>query len=92
MIENSVVQTVALIALFALIAAITPCAWRVWRGPSLADRLLAADLISTLMIGVIILLVLITGDTLLVDIGIALAAFSFISTLAVARFLAEGRG
>ena len=68
-----------------------PCVYRVFVGPSAADRLQAVDTITTLLVGIILLLAVTQQSAWLVDIGIALAAFSFISTLAVARYLSEGR-
>lgn len=74
-----------------LILLLLPCAYRVFIGPTPADRLQAVDTITTLLIGIIVVLALIQDSAWLVDIGIALAAFSFISTLALARYLSEGR-
>jgi len=37
------------------------------------------------------LLTLLQGSAMIIDVGIALAAFSFIATLAIARYLSEGR-
>ncbi|MEP7289373.1 MAG: monovalent cation/H+ antiporter complex subunit F [Chloroflexota bacterium] len=65
--------------------------YRIWRGPSPADRLQAADASSTLLIGIIIVLAVVQGTPALVDVGIALAALGFVGTLAVARYLAEGK-
>ena len=55
------------------------------------DRLQALDLLNTIFIGVIIVLGIVQENSQFIDIGIALAAFSFVSTLAIARFVSEGR-
>jgi multisubunit Na+/H+ antiporter MnhF subunit len=78
-------------ALAVIVLLLLPCLYRVFVGPSPADRLQAVDTITTLLIGIIILLALIQQSSLILDIGIALAAFSFIATLALARYLSEGR-
>ncbi len=78
-------------ALVVLVILIVPCAYRVWVGPSAADRLQAIDTITTLLIAIIIVLALLHGTTMLVDVGIALAAFAFIGTLALARYISEGK-
>lgn len=78
-------------ALAVMVLLLLPCLYRVFVGPSPADRLQAVDTITTLLIGIIILLALIQQSSLILDIGIALAAFSFIATLALARYLSEGR-
>jgi multisubunit Na+/H+ antiporter MnhF subunit len=78
-------------ALAVLVLLLVVCTYRVWRGPSAADRLQAIDSVTTLLIGIIIVLALVQGTSMLLDVGIALAALSFVGTLAVARYLAEGK-
>lgn len=79
------------IGLALMVILLLPCAYRVFTGPTAADRLQAVDTITTLLIGIIVLLALVQQASWLVDIGIALAAFGFIATLAISRYLAEGR-
>jgi len=78
-------------ALIVLVILIIPCAYRVWRGPSAADRLQAIDAITTLLIGIIIVLALLRGTVMFIDVAIALAAFGFIGTIALARYISEGK-
>jgi multicomponent Na+:H+ antiporter subunit F len=80
----------AQIALIILIVLLVPCVWRMLRAPNAAERLQAIDLFTTLLIGIIVVLALVEGIAFIVDIGIALAAFSFIGTLAIARYLSDG--
>ncbi|MCS6870614.1 MAG: monovalent cation/H+ antiporter complex subunit F [Anaerolineae bacterium] len=79
------------IALVILIGLLVPCVWRMLRAPNAAERLQAIDLLTTLLIGIVVVLALVKGVAFVVDIGIALAAFSFIGTLAIARYLSDGR-
>ncbi len=79
------------VALAALVILLILSSYRVWRGPSPADRLQAIDAANTLLIGIIVILSLVQGTSLLIDVGIALAALGFAGTLAVSRYLAEGR-
>lgn len=88
---NGVVSLLPDIGLMLLVLLLFPCVYRVIVGPSAADRLQAVDTITTLLIGIIVLLTLVQQAAWLVDIGIALAAFGFIATLAIARYLSEGR-
>jgi multisubunit Na+/H+ antiporter MnhF subunit len=78
-------------ALAVMVLLLVVSSYRVWRGPSGADRLQAVDAVTTLLIGIIIVLALVQGTSMLLDVGIALAALSFVGTLAVARYLAEGK-
>ncbi len=85
------VNTVIHVTLVIFVGLLLPCSYRVYRGPSIADRLLALDLITTFLISIIVLMALISGEELLVDLGLALAALAFIGTTVTARYIAEGR-
>jgi multisubunit Na+/H+ antiporter MnhF subunit len=78
-------------ALVVLVLLLLPCTYRVWIGPSPADRLQAVDTITTLLLGIIVLLALVQRRAFVIDVAIALAAFSFVGTLAIARFIREGK-
>ena len=78
-------------ALFVLVVLILPCAYRAWVGPTGPDRLQAIDTITTLLIAIIIVLALLRNMVMFVDVAIAIAAFAFIGTIALARYIAEGR-
>ncbi len=84
-------QTLIQIAVVIMILLILPCAYRVFVGPTPADRLQAIDALTALLIGIIVLLALIQGTSFVIDVALALAAFSFVGTLAIARYLSEGR-
>ncbi|GAB4544834.1 MAG: hypothetical protein OHK0023_02220 [Anaerolineae bacterium] len=81
----------AQLALMVMIILIVPCAWRALRARNPAERLQAIDLITTLLIGIVVLLALVQQTAFVVDVGVALAALSFIGTLAIARFLSDGK-
>ncbi len=78
-------------ALLVLIVLLVPCIYRMWIGPDSVDRLQAIDTVTTILIGIIVLLMLVRNDRMFVDIAIALAAFGFIGTLALARYISEKR-
>jgi multicomponent Na+:H+ antiporter subunit F len=63
------------------------CLFRIFRGPSPADRIAAMDMLGILMIGICGLLSISTGRGWYMDIAIAWALQSFISTLAFTKFL-----
>lgn len=64
---------------------------RVFRGETPIDRLQSADLVTTILTAIAALVGVVVDSPLLIDLGIAFAAFSFIGTLAVARFIREGK-
>jgi multicomponent Na+:H+ antiporter subunit F len=84
-------QTLVQLALIIMVALLAPCAYRVLVGPSPSDRLQAIETITTLLIGIVILLAMLQRSAFVVDIALALAAFAFVATLAIARYLSEGR-
>ena len=77
------------LALLCLSFALT--VFRVIRGPTLPDRILALDMLVATAIGFIAVIGIRTGFTLFVDIAIALGLVGFLATVAFARFvLARG--
>jgi multicomponent Na+:H+ antiporter subunit F len=78
-------------ALVILVIALAFSTYRIWTGPSIMERLQALDLMGNILVGIVIVLGIVLQNHQIIDIGIALAAFSFVSTLAIARFISEGR-
>ena len=66
------------------------CLWRVLMGPTPADRAAALDILGILIIGFCAVLGIPTGRDWYIDIAIAWALQSFISILALGKYL-EGR-
>lgn len=61
--------------------------FRFWRGPSAADRVIAWDLISVSMMGLLLLCYLLTSQTYLIDVFLILAVLSFLATIGYAHAL-----
>lgn len=80
------VVTVSMLVHIVLIAV---AVWRVWRGETVLDRLVAADVISTLVVAIFVLIALTNRDALYMDVALAVAALSFIGTIALARYIAN---
>lgn len=64
--------------------------FRVLRGPTAADRIVAIDIFGILIVGLCAVLSIATSRSWYIDIGIAWGLQSFIGTLALAKYL-EGR-
>ena len=88
---SELAQTLIQGALVILTILLVPCVYRAIVGPEPAERLQAVETITTLLIGIIILLTLVQNSLLVFDIALALAAFGFIATLALARYISERR-
>ena len=78
-------------ALYVIILACALCLYRIGKGPTGADRIVAIDILGIMIVGLCALLTITTRRSWYIDIGIAWALQSFISTLALSKFL-EGRG
>jgi multicomponent Na+:H+ antiporter subunit F len=77
----------SLVAIGFLVVALFLTVIRLVRGPNLGDRILALDLITVLGAGLIGAIAVLTGFSLYIDIAIALALVSFLSTVSLARYL-----
>jgi multicomponent Na+:H+ antiporter subunit F len=77
-------------AFFILAFSAVFCLIRVLRGPTPADRVVAVDILGILIVGFCAILGIPTGRDWYIDIAIAWALQSFISILALAKYL-EGR-
>jgi len=60
---------------------------RIVRGPTLADRVVALDLMATLTMGFITIYAVTTEQTMFLDIAIVLALIAFLGTVAFAYFI-----
>ncbi|WP_330632636.1 monovalent cation/H+ antiporter complex subunit F [Halocatena halophila] len=65
-------------------------AYRVIRGPTVPDRVVALDVISTNVVAIAVLFAIQSDKGALVEVGLVLAIIGFISTVAVARYVIEG--
>ena len=77
-------------AFFIVLISCLLCLYRIFRGPTAADRAVAIDILGILILGFCAVLSIPTGRGWYIDIGIAWALQSFIATLALAKYL-EGR-
>lgn len=77
-------------ALYVLVLASLLCLYRVARGPTSADRIVAIDLLGVMIIGLCAVLTITTRRTWYLDIGLAWALQSFIAVLALSKVL-EGK-
>lgn len=64
---------------------------RLLRGPSLPDRVVALDIMTTLMVAFTALFAIASGQSAFLDVGIALALVAFLGTVALARYAQRRR-
>ena len=82
---NSVINGALIIHTILIAVAV----WRIWRGENVADRLIGVELVTTMLLGILVLLSLTQQDTIYIDVAIALAALGFVVTIALAKYLAD---
>ena len=79
------------VGLALLCLAFLATVYRVVKGPTLADRVVALDMLVGIVIGFIAIVAIKTGFTLYIDIAIALGLVGFLATVAFARFILSRR-
>lgn len=86
---GELLRDVAAVAMVIHVAMLAIVVWRIWRGETVADRLVGVDVVTTLLLSTLVLLSLIQRDSIFIDLALALAALGFISTVALAKYLAD---
>jgi len=84
---SAVAGTLTVVLALALVLA----GWRMVRGPTLADRFIALDMLTALAVGFAALTSAATGRGEFLDIGLGLALINFVATAAFAAFLEHKR-
>lgn len=78
------------LALALLALAIAAAFARLWRGPSVADRVVALDVIAATIVAAAVLYALRSGLAVFIDVALAIALVAFLGTIALARAVEEG--
>lgn len=79
------------IALVTLALALVAAIYRTLRGPSWGDRITGFDFLGLNLAALIVVLVLRTGLTDLLDVALIVSILGFLGTVAFARYLLRGR-
>lgn len=100
--SSPILELAVSIASWLLLLALGLCFFRIARGPTLADRVVALDVLNILAVAYCALLAIASGRDVYLDAAIALALVAFLVTVAFARFVeqcersekgsSEGRG
>lgn len=83
----AITQFAVNVGLFVLGVSFLLTVWRVIKGPTLPDRVIALDMLVGIVMGFIALIAIRTGFTLYIDIAISLGLVGFLATVAFARFI-----
>lgn len=79
--------TVILITLATLTLSALLTLWRIVRGPTLPDRVVALDLLGVIVAAIAVVSAAMTGARYFLDVAIVVALISFVGTVAYARFI-----
>lgn len=90
LVDSAVLETTVGAALILVSALCVLCSYRVIRGPSDPDRVVALDTIATNVVAIAVLFAIQTDRGLFITVSLVLAIIGFIATVAVAKFVIEG--
>ena len=84
--------TVATVLVAVLAVPLGLAAYRMIRGPGYADRFVALDMLTAVVVALAALTAIVTGRGAFLDIALGVALINFASTCAFATFLERKRG
>lgn len=84
------VQGTVSFVLGMLWVAVVLCLVRLIRGPNIADRVVALDLIATIIVGITAVLSIATSEPTFLSVSIVLALVAFLGTVAFAYYVQRG--
>jgi len=79
------------VLIFGLLICCAMCLYRIANGPTAADRMVAIDILGTVVVGFVAIITAVTGKIYLLDIALVWALVSFAGTLALAKYLVGKR-
>ena len=83
-------ETILNFAVIIIMIAIGLGIYRLVKGPTVVDRVIALDLLTLIAIALITMIALVTSRFIYVDVALVYGLLSFLSVLAVARYLEKG--
>lgn len=84
------IQGAIQIGLMMLVVSLAFSFYRLAKGPTTPDRIIAADNIATNLTGVLALFAIQTGEKVVIIAVVALTILSFVATAVLAKFLERG--
>jgi multicomponent Na+:H+ antiporter subunit F len=91
-VQSGVLGVASAIATLFVIVALLLAAWRLLTGPTLADRVVALDLVSMLLVVFLVIFRLVSGVDAYIYAAIALALIAFLGTVAFAHYIDRRTG
>lgn len=85
--EHSVLEISVFVSFGLLLLAFVFAFYRLFRGPSSSDQIVALDLIASVVMGFILLYSLLVDREIYFDIAIVIAMISFLGTIGISIYL-----
>lgn len=70
--------------------AIIPCIYRIIKGPTIPDRVIAVDAMTTVIVAMLGIYSYVQGSMFFMDVALVLAIISFVGTITISKYLDEG--
>ena len=74
----------------AFVVALLLAGWRLLRGPTLADRILAVDTLYVNSVALLVLIGIYFDTAVFFEVALIIAMMGFVSTVALAKYLLRG--
>jgi len=87
---SPVLEWLSSVSMMLLVASMGLAFFRIARGPSLPDRIIALDLLASLVVGILCIHAVRTSEHVYLTAGIAMALIAFIGTVALALYIRRG--
>ncbi|MFN8417899.1 MAG: monovalent cation/H+ antiporter complex subunit F [Anaerolineae bacterium] len=87
---NAVDHTIEYVLVIALAMLTLALLYRLWKGPTTGDRVLALEVIGALAVLILVGLSVIAERPIYLDLAVLLTLFSFLGTLVIARYMERG--
>ncbi len=85
------VESLIPVLIVGLLVCCAMCLYRIANGPTASDRMVAIDILGTVVVGFVAIITAVSGKAYLLDIALVWALVSFAGTLALAKYLVGKR-
>ncbi len=78
------------VTLTFMVLSLIPCLYRVLKGPTVPDRVIALDAMTMVIVVMLGIYSFVQGSVFFMDVALVLAIISFVGTVTISRYLDEG--
>lgn len=77
-------------ALVFMVLSIIPCIYRIIKGPTIPDRVIAVDALATVIVVMLGVYSFVQGSVFFMDVALVISIIAFVGTVTIAKYLDEG--